>query len=203
MPNADMNRLMDQARIRLPGAVDAAIQIELFTVLKEFFSGSNIWQEEIGFTALATNVSYYADPDAYTFDVIPAQGAITRLIGVRDNQGTQLRATMSVPGSIVLNTLPSVDTACVATVVLTVTDPVTRDDFPQFPDWVLNKYFNELLDGLLGRMMSQIAKPYSSPSIAGVHLRKFKQGISLAKVETSRKNVYRGQNWRFPKSFAN
>ncbi len=35
MPAADMNRLMDHARIRLPGALDAAIKMELFAVMNE------------------------------------------------------------------------------------------------------------------------------------------------------------------------
>lgn len=203
MPNADMNRLIDNARIRLPGAVDSALLMELFLVLKEFFSSSNAWQEKIEFPVYATSAGAYADPDAYTYDVVPSQGAIVRLMEVRDAQGVPVRATMTVPGSIVLTNSPGSDTTFTATVSLTVTDPTTRDGYPQFPDWVLNKHFNELLDGLLGRMMSQIAKPYSSPSIAAVHLRKFKQGISNAKVESTRKNVYRGQSWRFPKSFAN
>jgi hypothetical protein len=203
MPNADMNRLMDHARIRLPGAIDAAILVELFSVLKEFFNNSNAWQEEIEFSAYPTSSPYYADPDAYTYDLIPTRGAVMRLMAVRDAQGIPVRASMPVPGSVVLDRAPDADTTYTATVALTVTDPTTRDGYPQFPDWVLNKYFNELLDGLLGRMMSQIAKPYSSPSIAVVHLRKFKQAISAAKVESSRRNVYRAQNWRFPRSFAN
>jgi hypothetical protein len=203
MPSVDMNRLMDHARIRLPGAVDAAILLELFSVLKEFFITSNAWQEKIEFSVTPTDLDYYIDPDAYTYDVVPTQGTITRLLVVQNGQGTPVHATMQSPGSIVLHSSPSAPATYTATVALTVSDPVTRDGYPQFPEWVLHKYFNEMLDGLLGRMMSQIAKPYSNTTLAVVHLRKFKQGISIAKVEASRKNVYRAQSWRFPKSFAN
>lgn len=203
MPSANMNRLLDQARIRLPGAVDAAIMIELFAVLKEFFNDSNIWREDIEFPVFATSAGYHSDPDAFTYDVIPTQGAITRLMGVRNGDGTPIRATMEIPGYVVLAVSPNSDTTYTATVALTVTDPVTREDIPQFPEWVLNKFYNEILDGLLGRMMSQIAKPYSTPNIAAVHLRRFKQGVMRAKVEASRKNVYAAQNWRFPRNFGN
>ena len=203
MPNADMNRLLDQARIRLPGAVDAAIVMELFTVMKEFFNGSNAWQEAIEFPVYATSASAYADPDAFTYDLTPTQGAIMRLLGAHNGDGVPVRATMPVPGCVVLAQSPNVDATYTALVALTVTDPTTRDGIPQFPDWVLNKHYTELLDGLLGRMMSQLAKPYSSPNIAAVHLRKFKQGISAAKVEAMRKNVYAAPSWRFPRSFAN
>jgi hypothetical protein len=203
MPNADMNRLMDQARIRLPGAVDAAIVVELFAVMKEFFSDSNIWREDIQFPVYATSTPYHLDPDAYTYDVMSSQGAVNRLIGVRNGDGTPVSAVMPVPGQVVLSLSPNNDTSYTATVALTISDPVTRDGYPQFPDWVMNKYINDLLDGVLGRMMSQIAKPYTSPSMAAVHMRRFKQAVGRAKVEANRKNVYGAQNWRFPRTFGN
>lgn len=202
MPNADMNRLMDHARIRLPGALDAAIQMELFSVLNEFFQVSNIWYEDIQFAVQPTADSYLENPEAYTYDVVPDQGTITRLMGVVNSQGFAQRASMPILGSVVLSYSPNVADTYTARVALTVTDPVTRDGYPEFPDWVLNKYGNDILDGVLGQMMSQIAKPYSSPNIAAVHLRKFKSGMSQAKVEASHQNVYRGQSWRFPQTYS-
>ena len=202
MANADMNRLMDHARIRLPGALDAAIQMELFSALREFFTSSNCWYEDIDFTALPTDVEYFADPDAFTYDLVPTEGSITRLMFVRDDEGRRISATMPTPGLLVLGYAPDETKTYTARVALTVVDPVTREGYPQFPDWVLQKYGNEILDGVLGRMMSQIAKPYSNPTMALMHLRKFKQTISKAKVEASVGNVYRGQNWLYPQTFA-
>lgn len=72
MPNADMNRLMDHARIRLPGALDAAIQMELFSALNEFFQKSNIWYEDIQFPVQPTDDTYLENPDAFTYDIIPS-----------------------------------------------------------------------------------------------------------------------------------
>lgn len=202
MANADMNRLMDHARIRLPGALDAAIQMELFSALREFFGGSNCWYEDIDFTALPTDSEYYADPDAYTYDLAPTDGTITRVLFVRDDQGRPISATMPIPGTLVLGYAPDVAKTYTARVALTVVDPVTREGYPSFPDWVLTKYGTEILDGVLGRMMSQLAKPYSNPTLALAHLRKFKQGVNKARVEAKTGNVYRAQDWRFPQSFA-
>lgn len=202
MASADMNRLIDHAKIRLPGALDAALQMELFAVMNEFFQGSNIWYEDIQFPVTATTANYLDDPDAYTYDVIPTMGSITRLIGVVDAQGYPQKAYMPTLGQVVLNFSPNVDQTYTARVALTVTDPVTREGYPEFPDWILQKYGNEILDGVLARMMSQIAKPYSSPTMAQYHGRMFKQGVSQAKVEASHQNVYRGQSWKFPQTFA-
>jgi hypothetical protein len=82
-----------------------------------------------------------------------------------------------------------------------VTDPVTRDGIPVFPAWILSKYGNDFLDGLMGRMMSQIAKPYSNTAMGTYHTKKFNNAMSQAKVEALHQNVYRGQSWRFPQSF--
>lgn len=201
MANADMNRLMDQARIRLPGALDAALQMELFSVMNEFFQGSNIWYEDISFAVQPTTQTYLENPDAFTYDIVPDQGAITRLMAVADGKGLPVRASMPILGQLVLQWSPNTADTYTARVALTVTDPVTREGYPEFPAWVLNKYGNEILDGLLGRMMSQIAKPYSSPAGAQFHLKNFKQAVSQAKVEASHRNVYRGQNWSFPQTF--
>jgi len=202
MPNADMNRLIDNARIRLPGAVDTSILIELFSVLDEFFKSSNIWQEEISLEVQPSTTNFFQDQTPYTHDVVPTQGSIVRLIGVYNGQGSPVPATMRVPGSIVIVPAPTSPETYTAVLSITVSDPVTRDGYPQFPDWVMERYGGELLDGLLGRMMSQIAKPYTSTAVATVHLRKFRQAIAAARVDARRQNVYRAQPWRFP-GFAN
>lgn len=202
MANADMNRLMDNARVHLPGALDAAIQLELFSALDEFFQESNIWYEDIQFDVTPTDATYLEDPEAYTYQLdVQYNGTINRLIGVVDNGGSPQRATMPEPGFVVLATSPNDAGTWTARVAKTITDPVTRDGYPQFPDWVLSKYGNDILNGVLGRMMAQVAKPYSSPQMAALRLRSFKQGINKARVEAMHGNVYRGQNWSFPQSF--
>lgn len=202
MANADMTRLIDHARMRLPGALDVAIQMELFSVMDEFFQGSNIWYEDISFDVTPTTAVYLQDPDAFTYQVVPDQGSITRLVGVVDSGGFPQRASMPMLGYVILANSPQNADTYICRVFKTITDPVTREGYPVFPDWILGRYGSEILEGLLGRMMSQLAKPYSSPAMAQMHLRTFKSGVSQAKVEASHQNVYRGQSWRFPQTYA-
>jgi hypothetical protein len=201
MPSPDMNRLMDHARIRLPGALDSAIQMELFSAMDEFFNKTNLWYEDIAFQVEPTQDSRVTNPDAYDYDLIPDTGTITRLIGVVDSKGFPVRATMPVIGCVRLTYSPNETQTYTARVALTVADPVTRGGYPEFPDWVLARYGNDLLEGVLGRMMSQMAKPYSSAAGAQFHLRNFKSATAQAKVEAAHQNVYRAQNWRFPQTF--
>jgi hypothetical protein len=191
--NPDLTRLMDNARVRLPGAVDTAIKLELFAVFNDFFQNTNIWREEVPVVVAPPVTDYEVTP----FSV----STINRLMWVYDDKGFPVSAIMPVPGSLKLAYEPDATKTITVTVALTVTDPVTREDFPEFPDWVLNKYNTCILDGLLARMMSQAAKPYSNAQLAAFHGKEYMQGCSFAKVETQRNNVYRSQSWRFPQTF--
>jgi hypothetical protein len=194
MPNADITRLMNNARIKLPGALDSTIQLEMFGALDDFFQASNIWTEDIAFAVT---------PPSDTYTIYPGNdGIINRLMSLVNSDGVMQQATMYTPGEIRLQFAPSQADTFTARVAKTVTDPTDNENFPVFPDWVVGKYGNDILDGVLGRMMGQIAKPYSSPSLAVFHLRKFQQTINKARAEAMHGNVYRAQNWRFPQSYA-
>lgn len=203
MASADMTRLMDNARIKLPGALDNAIKIELFSTLTEFFQDSNIWTEDIKFDVNPTTDTYLENPAAFTYElVVLDDGFVNRLMWVMDDAGRQQTVIMPVPGSVILQYAPTQAATWTARVAKTVVDPVDSEGFPYCPDWVVSKYGSDLLDGVLGRMMGQIAKPYSSPAVASVHLRSFKQAVNKAKAEAMHGNLYRGQAWRFPRAFA-
>lgn len=192
--NPDLARLMDNLRIRCPGAIDSALQLEFFSVMNEFFQDSNCWTEDIEFAVTSGVTDYLITSTSVS--------TINRLIGVVNSQGLPQRVVMPVPGELELAWVPDQDDTFTARVALTVTDPVTRDGYPEFPDWVLTKYNTSIQDGVLGRMFSQVAKPYSNERMAIYHSRRFEQAKSFAKVEAMHQNVYRGQNWKFPQTFA-
>lgn len=202
MASTEINRLMDHARVRLPGALDSALKMELFVVMDELFQNSNIWLEDISFSVTSTSESYIENPDAYIYPVTPTNGLITLLIAVADSAGQLQVATMPAPGQIMLASLPTQNDTYTARVALTVTDPPDSEGYPVFPSWVLERYGSDILDGLLGRMMSQIAKPYSSPTMALFHLKKFNQCVRRARNSAVRQNTYNVQSWRFPQTFA-
>jgi hypothetical protein len=193
----DTDRLMKDARIRLPGATDDAIRLELFSVLDEFFQDSNVWKEKIEFSVSATDdtsTTYYIEPESVA--------SLHRLKCVENSNGFGVAAVMKVPGEVTLMTPPSQDDTYTATVVLTVNDPVARDGYPEFPQWILNRYRMTLLDGLMGRMMSQPAKPFTNLQLGTYHMRRFRSAVAFASTESLRKHVANTQAWRFPRNFA-
>lgn len=194
MATSDVNRLMDNLRVRLPGAVDDALRLEIFNTLNDFFQDTNIWYEDIDLSVTT---------DTKMYDIAPSSPAsIVRLLGLVDQYERPITGFMDVPGELILRDTPSAATTYTARVTLTVNDPVDRENYPIFPMWVLNKYQNDIIDGVLGRMMSQIAKPYSNPKMAAEHKRAFRSAIGFAREEANRRNVYRGQRWQFPQGFS-
>jgi len=197
----DIARFMNNARMRLTGATDDVLQLELFNTMDDFFKGSNVWCEDIDVQIPGLDPAgtiYYVTSDTpslidkllWVFEVPPSS-----TIG----RGRQIGAAMSTPGQITLALQPSSPTVYRVTVSLTVQDPTTRLGYVTFPAWVLAKYRDRLLDGLLGKMMSQPSKPYTNTQLSVFHMRKFKIGISSARVEWMRNNTYRQQAWAFPR----
>lgn len=188
---ADLTRLMNNMRVKLPGAVDAAIQLELFNVLNTFFQTTKAWQEDV-------DVAVVANQD--TYDVTPTDpGTVDGLIGVVNSDDIPVSATMPSLSTLLLGFMPSqVDTLTV-TLSLTVVDPTDRNGYPQYPDWLMPKYYDVILDGMLGAMMTHKAKPYSDERLAILHTRKFRNGMSLARGSVRRGNTYNAQAWRFPR----
>jgi hypothetical protein len=194
MTTASMTRLLNNARSRLIGALDPAIKNELFGALNEFFQGSNVWTNDVPIAVTSAASSYEVDPSD--------PGQINRLMWVLDTNQAPVNATMQIPGTLDLANTPSQNDTYTVTIALTVNDPVASTGLPWCPDWTVDKYNDVMLDGVLARMMSQAAKPYSNERMAIYHMRRFQGGISTAKNEAWHKNVRAGQRWRFPQGWA-
>lgn len=189
-----MERLLDNLLFRLPGARDNVTKIELFNVLDDFFSESNVWQESQDIEITAGTTTYYFYP--FT------PSAILRLISCKDPNGFPVAAYMDEPGTLILRDTPSSSTTYTLTYALTVSDPTERDGDPVAPEWILGQYQNVILDGVMARMMSQLGKPYTNMDLAAVHAKRFASGTGMARSEFNRRNLFAAQRWRFPSGFS-
>jgi hypothetical protein len=196
----DVLRLFNNARMRVNGATDDVLQYELFNAMDDFFKGSNAWQEDIDITIPA------GDAVGTLYDIVPdTPSVIDKLMWVYEVptsptilRGPPVTAYMQTPGLLSLAVQPSSSIAYRVTVALTVQDPVTKDGYVQFPAWVLAKYRNVILDGLLGKMFSQPNKPWTNSQMSVFHMRRFNSKVASARVEVQRNNKYRAQAWVFP-----
>lgn len=187
-------RIFDMARARLPGVLEDTMKHELFAVLDEFFQNSEIWTEDIPVSVNTTNRDYDLESNENC-------AAVVRLQSVANSDDIQIAAAMPTGGTLHLRDLPSAADTYTVTAVLTVGDPVRQDEVPDAPDWVLIKYRVGLVDGLLSRLMSQPAKPYSSERYAIYHARRFRNAMAQARSDARHQNLSGGQRWAYPQNF--
>lgn len=194
----ELEMFLNQARIKLPGSSDAGIRAEFYDTLKEFFEDSNTWTEDITLDPVANTQDY---------TLVPVEdGQIIRLVGVWDAKFLPIPAFMQNFASIHLLHPPQPNQSAVpwmVRVVKNVTLPLTKDDLPVAPDWTLRVYSVTILDGLLGRMMSQMDKTFSDKERGVYHLRRFRTGIQIARTAQARQNTVGAQEWAYPRGWQN
>lgn len=187
-------RLIQNLRMQLPGALDAIIKSELFNTCEEFFTQTNVWHEDVEFVAVPATREYLFENSG--------SSRIHRMEYVADRAVTrQFPATMGEPGVILLRDPVEQNTDMVARMTLSVRDPVDNEGMPQFPAWITQRYYFAFLSGTLSRLMSQPAKPYSNERMAVYHGRKFRDMMSIARGDARRANIFDGQRWRYPRTF--
>lgn len=202
MATTSAMRLINNLRLRLPGATTELIQYELYNVLNDWFQDTNMWTEDIEFPVFANTSPDVSIPDNLEYILATNETAsIFRLMGVVDDRGLQIGATMPQPGTILLSKSPTGGVNYTARLALTVDDPVASGEIPNCPDWVINKYQNDIVDGVLGRMMFMPAKPFSSTQLATLHTKQFRSAVAFARQEYNRQNTFNVQPWKFPQMF--
>lgn len=193
MASVDQKRLLDNLRIRLPGALDDTIKLEICNVVETLTHETGCWTEEIEFDVNLTETEY---------DVQSSQGEVVRLLYVREqNEKFQIDASMPVPGVLLFQNPFTTARTLVAKVVLTPKSTPDREGLPVVPGWIMSQYYDTILDGTLARMMSQMGKPYSSPQGAVFHMNMWTSALGRIRGEVTRANLQAGQRWRFPQSF--
>lgn len=189
-----ISRIMNAARVRLTGAVDDAIKLELFNAADEFCRETDIWQERIPFVTVPPT------PDV-VYDLVPTEGTILRLLDLNRDDGSRITwpATMRIPGELVLPTQWEAGTNLVATVSLAPIDPTEAGtEFPIIGDWIWSRHFTALVDGLITKMAMVADKPYTDANLALYHGRRFRNAIGVARADNIKANMADGQAWRFP-----
>ncbi len=196
----DYARLLNLARVKLPGSSDAVIKAELFETLHEFTFETNVWWEDIPITTVIGITTYTLLSDE--------PGEIVRLISLRDANLNSWAASMPTPPIVTLSQLPqqvSTIQALTARVARVPGSAVSRDSetgsLPDIPEELLPLYGPNILDGVLGRCMAHINKPYSNERMALYHLRRFRSSLTATRAAVLKQNTYGTNSWGYPQGF--
>jgi len=194
--SADFDILINSVRARLPSALDGVVRLELQNVIKDFLSESNLYVDTIPINVVVGQTDY---------PIFSINGVINRLMTVADSYNNPVPSSLVPPTLTVqdfvvrLAIKPSTAATFNAYVALTPDPSVPVDQ--SIPDWVIAKYREGFEDGILARMMTQPAKPYSNMKLADYHGRKYRKAINLARNEALHAYKFRGQGWGFPQGF--
>ena len=191
-----LTRIINNAKIHLPGTIEAGVLYELYNVLDEFLSSSDVWTEDIHFDAM---------PGVADYNIVPVTGRIVHLILLRYADASPefgtVPAFMPEPGWLQWMRAPDEAKECVVKVSLTVLDPVTKAGWPQCPQWILEQYHGTLSSGLIYKMASQPSKPWTNEELVVLHGQKFRNEIGHAKVDYLHQHVRGAQRWTYPQAF--
>ncbi len=191
----DLEQFMRQCWVKLPGASEPGIKVEMFDVIKEFFDTTSAWTENIAFTAVNGTVAY---------SLTPTDGQIIRLVGVWDSEMNYKPASLEDFTTLRLMFVPAAvaNNPWFARIIKNILLPAGSDMTPIAPDWLLKVYSVPILDGTLGRMMAQESKSYSNMEQSKYHLTRFRAGMQAARIAALRLNAVGEQDWVYPRGWA-
>lgn len=213
-PN-DVSTVFNQCRVELTGVSEALLKAALFETLDEFFRDTSCWKEELTIN-VAPPVSTPTTPQAWeqalSYSISPVEGQIIALDGVCNASGSPVAALLPMSGTaatglggadaiVLLQGLPSMAQQYTVYVTKTVALPLTRDNLPIAPAWVLQKWHLAAKAGILGALQNQKNKSYSDTVGAKYNLSKFRQFIANVRSATLRANTRGASAWRFPQTF--
>ena len=191
--------ILEEARTYLPGARDEVMEFELRRVLDEFLKFTSIWQEDVRVAARPNRTSYELIPEAKA-EIVRVIAMVNKVTGIGAGP-----FSMQTLGVLKLKYAPSEPATWLATCVLSVlTSKRAAGDNCGcganwgVPAWILERWDEVLLNGLLWRMMMQQGKSYTNTELGVFHGQRWRAGLSDARGATRQQNVYDGQTWRYP-----
>lgn len=204
IPQTPWSRLYSDVKIDIPAVTNAVFQQILFRVWKDFCDQTNIWTEEVPIAVAPPTLIY-----PFT---LAHKGAPNRLILMYnpasqdpDKKWVQGNINMQVPGTIVISYAPSSAATWNAVIAKTPLDPTDSENYPDLESedyWIVDKYREALYFGCLGRLQASASKPYTNPQLARINNQNYIAQRSKARGDVMKANVFGGQRWMYPQSFA-
>lgn len=188
-----------------PGCTRAVAKRVFMTTCREFFRITTAWREVL------TGIGLTSGQDAYTITPTDVTAQLSQVLSL-EYKGRPLRKLVArpagdaysgtphswflgpAPNQVTLWPTPDATEADVLTarIALTILPTAT-----ELPDLAYVHHYDTLLDGVLGKLYSHPAKPYSNATLAQFHLRRFQNGIGVAAGQ-AKQGYVKGQDWTYP-----
>lgn len=198
----------NEVRVETPGVTQDVVDLAIKATAREFYTKSGLWVETIeglGTTAAVGTL------DLTNAAVLDGHDAIVSFIAYIKYGDLYLKPQHSLNSDITGDTptnyymLESGNAKLIPTPAATVPNIMKAEVIlvPAFSTDVLpndakNIWFEEILDGVLGRLQLQQGKTYSNLGSAQYRLRRFRQGIARARDIARRRYTKTESSWEFP-----
>ena len=178
----DLYDFLPGIRPDLPGCSDPMIEQNLLQVVAAFCSDTNIWRYRPD--TLTTAVG----EKVYTLDDIPGGSVILSIISCLDVAGQHFQDYRFYPPDFELLESPTSAFTLDFELSLAPQDGVDSVEDMFFRDW-----YEEICSGTKAKLMIIPGKPWSNPSLAGVHAGLYRQGVGKARIRMSKQNSVVGK----------
>lgn len=186
------DRLMDNLRVKLPGAIDPSIKNELWNTVNDACRNGHLWRETVDVPLVEGDNTYYPTPDG---------AEILHIFQISHPTLDVSNAVFDL-GILVLTTLPraaDLEYPAFLNAALAPSLDAGADPENLIPADMWSEHFQLWLDGTLARMMAQPAKPYSNPALAAFHLRAYNGALAQARHKVRTGGIPGAQMWRYPR----
>lgn len=192
----DMQRLLDDLQVDIPGALKTTLQSALYRSADEFFDFSNVWREDQDVTLVTNQRAYVLTP--------PAQGRFVRLLVLYDSQAANepdLRwvdqAAFTPPTGLLIASTPKAGPVWVARMVKRLAT-VDADNNPAMPDAFVQQYREALYAGARKYLHALPNMPWTDRQMAVFYGGLFTSEKTKARIDAIKANVVGQTNWVFP-----
>lgn len=193
---------------RLPGISSGQLDLELKSTIREFFTKSGYWVEEL------PAIDIKADKDQYRVNTqgqsvvmgvqqVFVSGTPIGLTTYRpkfQNSGSA-RASSAYPVEVDLLELSPVPNTDIdgGLIVIARLNPI--GEICKVPETAATHFFDEIMDGVLGRLYSQPGKPYTNLIQSQYHLKRFRDGMAMARDIARKRFSTATRPWSFPQGW--
>jgi hypothetical protein len=174
-------RIYDNIQATMPAVTLPIIEMELWNTVEEFALRSTYFRDRVDWTMA---------PDVRTYDFNPYGN---NMIAFTILKVYGLSYWQALPPAVLQDDSYAITGQRNGNALLAL-KPIS---FNCLPPVLWDRWFECMMDGVRGRLMSQPAKPYASPQMAEYHMKRFRVGLNLARAEAEQR--YSGQTtFRFP-----
>lgn len=200
-PNPGLNRLYDNIQATVPAVQFPLVQMEVWNVIEDFYIKST-WRRE--------NIFWELSPGDFVVDFNPfsAVWLVSDILNVSGLHNFRIIPPGQLIDASIESFNGSADNTAAANAsqrfgsALLALKPVSLaavNNSGFVDDSLFSKWFETLMDGVLWKLYSMPAKPFSSPQMSQYHGARFRRGVAAARGMAQ--TFYAGgggSRWRYP-----